>query len=414
MKKHSLALKALSVAALMTFATTANAQFGNVLNKVKDKTVNSVKKSAKKAADKAIDKAKEKAYQKAYKIVEKKVLGGKHMPELPWTMDHGAVVNLNAATSGGDGNVVAWLWSLGDVSEAEAEALRAKMEARYKANNKIILAQNTGVFASLKGMAAELLQEVSNEQARYWAFYDAVKHILNTTASGMTAKGDGTCDVRKTNAGIIAARTGGGIGVMLGLTADNKGRFHELNGMGTYLEDDQLAVAQDAAKRAHNIAILLKGVDGTQDDNASLEGLIDKTVFGESGFDTDWAFETDRAEVFARLTDQAIASNSPANIERRAMPRAGALNASQKAKALALAKAEDANVVDVVITSKSWTQQRNELGIPTHRTISGYWILKTKHGKRAVSHMWAQDHMGGGKYSALRNHGIGNESFYVK
>lgn len=40
-----------------------------------------------------------------------------------------------------------------------------------------------------------------------------------------------------------------------------------------------------------NYGFLLEGVDGTQDNMASLENIIDNKVFGESGYDTDWALK---------------------------------------------------------------------------------------------------------------------------
>jgi len=414
MKTTNKTLRTLLVVGLFGFALSSNAQFGNIINKAKNKVVGNVKHAAKRTAEKAIDKATEKAKQKAYKVIMKKALGGKHLPELPWTMSEEAYCDLNQSQQGNGTNVVIWLMACGDVSQEECQALRDKMFARYKANNKIILAESTGAFESLGEVKYVIMSEVGAEQQRFWNFFGAIKHLLNLHAYGITSNAEHT-SMRPKDAGLILRRNIGGFGVKLGLDKNNKGHFIDLEDRGTYLEDDKLEMAKDAARRALNFGWLLEGLDGTQDDNISIESIIDTKVFGESGIDADWAFEANRAAMYAKLVMEAINSNSPESIERQPMPKAGAMNASQKAKALALAKAEDSSVIDVVITSKTWNVQRNALGVPTHRTISGYVIRNTKNGKQASSRSWAQDHMGGGKYGALRNFGVGvSGSFFIK
>ena len=114
---------------------------------------------------------------------------------------------------------------------------------------------------------------------------------------------------------------------------------------------------------------------------------------------------------FGNLLNKA---NSPANIERRAMPKAGSLNSQLHAAALAIAKKRMQNVVDVVITRDQWDIKRNALGVILYRVAYGYYIVKDEQGRKAVSHSWAQDYQGG-KYGSLRHFGVGAEgSFYVK
>ena len=416
MKTTNRTLRTLLVAGLFGFALSSNAQFGNIINKAKNKVTGDVKHAAKKAADKAVDKATQKAKQKAYKMIQKKVLGGKQLPELPWTMSEEAYCDYNQTQQFNGTNVMTWLMACGDVSQEDCKALRDKMLARYKANNKIILAESTGAFESLGEVRMAIMSEVEAEQKRFWNFYGAILHILNLHATGITSKGN-SVDVQTASAGLIGTRIDkkrpSSRAIILGMKND-KGRFTDLEGRGIYLEDDELEYAKDGARRILNIGWFLDGFDGAIDDNVSIEKIIDSKVFGEKGFDTDWAFQANRAAMYVQLMGDAINGNSPESIERLSMPKAGAMNAANKAKALALAKAEDSSVIDVVITSKSWNVQRNALGIPTHRTISGYWIRNTKHGKQASSHSWAQDRLGGGKYSALRNYGVGTETFFIK
>ena len=122
-----------------------------------------------------------------------------------------------------------------------------------------------------------------------------------------------------------------------------------------------------------------------------------------------------RATMYVTYLSDAIKGNSPANITRRAMPKAGSLNGQLHAAALAIAKKRMQNVVDVVITRDQWDVKRNALGQILHRVAYGYYIVKDEVGRKAVSHSWAQDYQGGGKYGSLRHFGVGAEgAFYVK
>ncbi len=398
-----------AIAVMFACSLPANAQFGNILNKAKDKVVNNAKHSVKQAAEKAVDKATEKAKQKAYKTIVKKVLGGKQLPELPWTMAETTFVDLNRGERAGMTNAYTWLMNCGDLSNQDMITLRDQMMARYAANNKILLADEAGGLSSMLGQAGyQILNEVKQEQARFWAFYGAIKNSLNIHASGIKPKDNHKTTVQLNNAGLVCSRMGGGFGVILGVRND-KGRFLDLKGNGTYLDDEDLEKAKDCCRRILNYGFLLEGIDGTQDDKASIQNLIDNKLFGETGYDTDWAFETNRAAMYAKLLGEACMSNSPSNIERQAKPKAGTMNKSLRAKALALAKADDSSVVDVVITSNHWNVTPLE-----RRSVSGYVIRNTKNGKQASGRSWCQDYMGGGKYGALRPYGVGTDMFYIK
>jgi len=412
MKTNRIIIKSLVLTALFLGGTSsASAQFGNILGKAKDKVVSNAKHSAEMAAEKATDKAKAKAYEKAMKAVTKKVLGGKQLPELPWTMAETTFVDLNRGERQGMTNAYIWLMDCGDRSNQEVIDLRDKMFARYAANNKILLADQTGGLSSSLGQAGyQIMNEIQKEQERFWAFYGAIKNSLNIHASGIKCKTDHTTSVSYVHAGLVCSRMGGGFGVFIGMKEDTKkGVFQDIKGRGTYLDAEDLEKAKDCYRRVLNYGFLLEGVDGTQDDMASIENVIDKTVFGETGFDTDWAFETNRAAMYAKLLGDACVSNSPENLEKLPYPKAGSMNKSLKAKALAVAKAEDSSVIDVVITSNHWNVTPLE-----RRSVSGYVIRNTKMGKQASGRSWCQDYMGGGRYGSLRNFGVGLDSFYIK
>ena len=407
---HSMTKTLIAIAILFACSTAAHAQFGNILNKAKDKVVDNTKHSVKQAANKAVDKATEKAKQKAFKAITKKVLGGKQLPELPWTMAETTFVDLNNSTQPGMTNAYTWLMACGDLSNQEMIDLREKMKARYAANNKILLAEQTTNLSSSLGQAGyEIIHEVEQEQERFWSFFNAISHSINLHATGIKVTSDRNADVQDNNVGLVCSRKGGGFGVMLGLDKNKKGRFIDISRNGTYLEGEELAMAKDCARRMLNYAFLIEGIDGTQDDNSSIQSIINKKIFGESNYTTDWAWETKRASLFAELMIQALNSNSPSNIERKAMPKAGSLNKSLKAQALRASKAEDSGVIDVVITSNNW-----KVDPLTRRSVTGYVIKQDAHGKRAFSRSWCQDYMGGGKYGSLRSYGVGMGSFYIK
>ncbi len=120
------------------------------------------------------------------------------------------------------------------------------------------------------------------------------------------------------------------------------------------------------------------------------------------------------ALLFCEAIGEALKLNTPGNLEFKSMPKAGGMNASMKAKALAAEKSKFKDVLDVVITSDSWNIEKTAAGVPIRRVIYGYSIGNTKDGKRATRVSWAEEYQGGGKYGSLHTYGVGGDSFYVK
>ena len=90
------------------------------------------------------------------------------------------------------------------------------------------------------------------------------------------------------------------------------------------------------------------------------------------------------------------------------------MHAKFKAEALAIAKADDPNVIDVIITSNDWDVKMNGL-VPERRNIYGYIVTQDKLGKICKDRMWTQKYQGDGKYGKLKAGGVGVSSdFYVK
>lgn len=92
----------------------------------------------------------------------------------------------------------------------------------------------------------------------------------------------------------------------------------------------------------------------------------------------------------------------------------GALNASLNAAVLKLAKQREPKCERVVVISNNWKIHHRGANI-SHRTITAWVVYRNKDGNLVASdYSFAQDYQGGGKYGALRNHGVGLSTVYVK
>ena len=392
---------AMAVAVMFGCQQTASAQFGNILGKAKDKVVNTAKNTAENAVDKAKNKAEEKARKKMWEVVKKKVLEGKQMPELPWPMAEGVCKSYSWPPKDDDPkmNVTYYLYNLPNTSEADVRDLKAKLDARYNANKKIMMAAETGLFSQLGEYTSRLLHEIEEEQGRWAGFYGEIQQFMSTHMQGKIKDLNGnmswelTWDFGDTMVDgdrqiLTVSKNKSGVMQFYGLASKQ----------GIYAGPEDLKLINADVDRMKKIIILTDGLTTEFDDPNPAPA--NKNLAAQLNF---------RAKVFVNNVQKALASNTPENIERHPMPKAGSLNKSLKAKALALAKAEESSVIDVVITSNSWNVKPLE-----RRSVSGYVIKKDEYGKRAFARTWCQDYMGGGKYGSLRNYGVGMGSFYLK
>ena len=403
MKTNKSILKTFMAAAMMfVFASTANAQFpkigkgtniGKVIKNKAEGTVESI-------ANKAVDKAQEKARKKMYEIVKKKVLDGKQMPECPWPMQEGVTKSYSWPPSADESNmnITYYLYNLPNISEAEVKDMKAKLDARYQANKKILMADQAGLFSQIGGYTTSLLLEVEAEQERWDAFYGEIQQRMNLSMQGKILGNDPKNWQIEWGFGDIMVN---GDRQILTVNKNQSGKF-QFYGLaskeGMFAGPEDVRLIKEDINRMNKISLLLEGLT-TEFDGPN-----------PAPNNTNVAFRLFfRAKSFVYYVGKALESNSPENIERHPMPKAGKLNGSLKAKALAEAKREDPEVIDVVITSNSW-----KVDPLTRRSVSGYVIKKDEYGKRAFGRSWCQDYMGGGKYGSLRNYGVGLGSFYLK
>ena len=389
MKKNS--IKTLAVAAItmaaMAIPTTANAQFGGLVKKAKDKAgevVNKKKEEVKEGAKKEAKKAKEDAKMQALET---------QRPPLPWVMAQDGTYNGVSMEEFVDRMAEM------DITEDGLKELRSQLDARFK-HNHILDKMNSGPDIDTK-----LQENIMKENERYWQFYDKISSwtlvLINSTK--VTEDADGAVSV-STQGSLMTANKYRAKGSAQGITLvsrNGKYVFASLGGQGSYLSAEDLEGAKKCAKQMHLFQIFTKDVPLLWDE------------VGEKYSDTK-KYMYYNQNVYANAADQAIAANTPENIDYKAMPKAGSMQAKFKSEALAIAKADDPKVIDVVITSDDWDVVMKGL-VPERRNIYGYYITQDELGKKCTERVWTQKYQGDGNYGKLKAGGVGVSSdFYVK
>lgn len=364
MKKMNLLKLAAAMALLFTVNMNANAQFGNLLNKAK--------RAAKEKAEKVINGSSESSYESSSpssSTIVKDVVASTAAPvDVPWTM-----------TREGAQKSIEYIQKMETASKEEVAQLRDQMIKRYLYNE------------------ATKPTEGINENMRFSSFLERIHGDMGMCNSHKVKIINGRFDFDVPNGKVEMFVPGAFVYVKV--TDEGKAYFISTsNHQGVFLEGDRLEAAKNSLKRVENyrtfFAVAGKGLSKEMEEN----------------FELDY----NRATMYITFLQDAINGNSSSNIERHAMPKAGSLNGQLNAAALKISKQQDSKTVSVVITRDAWDIKRNALGQPICRVAYGYRILQTSQGKKAVSCSWAQDHMGGGKYGALRHYGVGMESFYLK
>lgn len=372
-------IKTLLVAAItmaaMSVPTTANAQLGGLVKKAKQKAeqvVDKKKEDVKKEAKKAKDEAKMQALET-------------QRPPLPWPMSENPQYNGKS--------VEEFLKSIADVPDEEVKALREQLDARFKHNcqlNKI----NSGPDYDVK-----LMENITKENENWWKFYSALALITRTALDGVYSDPDGTLHTENQSY-FLNGRGSGPRGVRIE-RHDGKFKFCSLGHQAIFLNEQEVAAAVDAAKRSRKFQILTLAIHKMLDEAGEKYDYDDRYMYNYAG-------------MLAKALEEALESNKPENIEYKAMPKAGSMHAKFKAEALAIAKADDPKVIDVVITSNDWDVLMKGL-VPERRNIYGYIITQDNLGKICSERVWTQKYQGDGKYGKLKAGGVGVSSdFYVK
>ena len=297
---------------------------------------------------------------------------------IPWPMSGGLYKGNDAR---------AFLYGIADESDAELILLRDQYLARYKSN--------IGHISNFDQQSDQAYQENQN----FLRFLYEMNTILLGNISNVWVSYDGSIDDSRAYY-LITRRGGGGIGCFA-TQKDGKFLFVTKEGNGTFLDAEELAIAKEASVRMRKFQILT-------------QGLRDVMKTDASNYDANIGAMYDICGLYATAVEKACEGNTAANIERKPRPASGSLHNQLKAAALSVAKADDPDVVDVIITSSQWDVKMNG-AVPVNRNIYGYYIYKDENGLQCYSRMWTEDYQGNGKYGPLRKGGVGTGSpFYIK
>ena len=380
-------IKTLLVAAItlaaMSVPSTANAQLGGLVNKAKKKAEQVVEKK-KEDVKKDAKKAKEEAKMSALET---------QRPPLPWVMDPNGTYNGIGMEEFVDRMVEM------DITEDGLKELRSQLDARFK-HNHVLDKINSGPDYDVK-----LWESIQKENERYWQFYDKISSwtlvLINSTK--VTEDANGAVSV-STKGSLMTANKYRAKGSAQGITLvsrNGKYVFATLGGQGSFLNAADLEGAKKCAKQMHLFQIFTKNTPQLWDELGEKYSNTQKYMYYNQN-------------VYANAADQAIANNTPENIDYKPMPKAGSMHAKFKAEALAIAKADDPNVLDVIITSNDWDVVMKGI-VPERRNIYGYIVTKDELGKKCSERVWTQKYQGNNNYGKLKAGGVGVSSdFYVK
>lgn len=382
----TIALAAVTMAA-MCAPVTANAQLGGLINKAK--------KKAKETVEQVVDKKKTDVQEKAKEEVKNAKNDAKmkaletQRPPLPWIMGLSKFSEDTIKEFARE--------RLGKLPDDNVIALRDSLFARYKSNKLLMAAMTEAQIDDYR-----LNESLENEQQRFNDFYNQLEwSIVPSLLLGVKGeKLDGesaTMKYERPRYHVVA-----GISTYSAFKTV-KGDVYFMSVLGgtrVFLKANEAAEVQAAIDRVRKIILLSKGI-----------GTFAKEVGDKPEAH---GFLPFLAEDWVNRVDAALANNKPENIQYRDMPRAGSMHAKFKAEALAIAKAENPKVIDVVITSDDWDVLMKGV-VPERRNIYGFYITQDELGKICTERVWTQKYQGNGKYGKLKAGGVGvSTDCYVK
>lgn len=302
------------------------------------------------------------------------------------------------------------IWGLRTASQSDITVLAEQLTARAKWDRDRIKGMDEGRYA----YNAALSNKLSSELKNWVAFYVRLREVVNFFFSEDLRRDpkDGSWYLDRQIKLPVGVTMPGVPASMAGVKNDkatsftyfvktNRSCFCSTSLVPIVADADQVAMAQRDQNMMANIGILFEGYP-VEWCEATQKGA-DQYLF---------SMARSKARTYARFAKMAIEGNSPDVLDFQPMPKPGSLNGSLKAQALALAQASVPGVQDVIITSNEWRVEKNALGTPIRRVISGYIIRRDAYGKIANEYTWAQDYQGG-SYGKLHTWTMG-KLIYVK
>lgn len=289
-----------------------------------------------------------------------------HKAPLPWVME-------KDDKDGMHGPVVTYIKSLGKETQEAVMELDKQLRERAAEDRKIVEAGGEGKFAAEK------------ELDRYESFLHRMRDPLLAF--------NGSIDIEKGSLTFVSFP----IFMVNSSTSlehskkDNKFYFFGSNGEPEYIRGANLDAIKVEIKRLYYI-----------------------NVFCGNQTNKEFIKTQSMAAVCCNYAQQAVKNNSIDIVRVHPVPDKGSLHDGLAKDALACARAQYPNAVDVVIADSDWTIMRNGLGIILRRVCCGWIIVKDDIGKQAIPAKWSQPYAGGDTYTNLQlyNYG-GNNRFYV-
>lgn len=298
------------------------------------------------------------------------------------------------------------LWGMRKTSSSQAKSLADQLSSRAKFDNDMIAKMKSGSVEK----DYDALDKFQNELSCWESFYGTMSQIVNLISGAYVHKDENgryyTDDCPRFVVGMtkydVPASQEGVKGKATFTRRQGKAFFCEPNLDPFFANNDQLETAKLDLNMMSNFATLIEGYP-IEWCRTSKQGVMAD----------DFYICYLKIRAYVNALNESINGNSVENIEFKPMPKGGKLNASLKAKALAVEKAKDSEIMDCIITSDIWDVKKNAAGIPVRRVVYGYIIYKADHGKMATKVAWAEEYQGG-NYGPLHSFGVGTGSFYVK
>ena len=298
------------------------------------------------------------------------------------------------------------IWGMRKTPASEVKSLASKLSARARFSYDMMVKMKSGQME----YDSDAYDKFEKEMSCWATFYAQIISIVNIMSGAQVHKderglyyydGGPRFMVGTTMNGVPASQEG--VKATATFTRINgKSYFCEPNLDPTFASKAQVETAKLDLNMFTNFKTLFEGYP-VEWCRATRQGVLAE----------EYDICAVKIRAYVKSLEESIKGNSTENIEFKPMPKGGKLNASLKAKALAVEKAKDPEIMDCIITSDMWDVKKNAAGVPVRRVVYGYIIYKAEMGKMATKYAWAEEYQNG-KYGPLHSFGVGTGSFYVK
>ena len=398
MKPINILKVALTACAVMTFSLSANAQFGNLGNKIKNKAkqsvnnqVQSTKNQIENKVDRTIDNAVDKAVNTATNEAKK---------QLNMAVEYKTQLN---APNLDECNDIDKMYDAFEYWANLQEMANKKKDAEWLCSDK----------GEQMGKVFNMIANDNAKDVARWHSWSTTQQRCDEVSKATRAllyegypKSE---DFSGYNHAFLAAA------LKWYVNKAKKGKknakvYYTINGAATrYLAfcTDRYTNDNEIEKQTKELCKLYDKLD--DDCKAKSPNANPYMTFDEVKADMKAAQEREakaKAEREAKRKAEIEASKQTL--------KPGALNKSLNAQVLKAAKAKISGVIKVVVENDSWSIKR-EGGTIARRTVLAWVVTKDKDGNLvAHDYGFAQDYMGGGKYGSLHYYSVGLRQVYVK